>query len=306
MIYENSISEKIIKLGTRGSELALWQARKVALLLGVESEITIIKTTGDRFLDSELQSQPMVGFFTKEIETQLLSGEIDLAVHSLKDVPTQESPNLILAAHLPRAAANDLLLIHPDWYDPTAIVPLKSGCTVGATSIRREVLLRYYAPQVRSTMMRGNLPTRIEKCKSGEYGAIIVTQAGVEHLELELAPLLAYQLNPKIWLPTPGQGVITVQVRRYHRDLIDMVGKMDDSLTRQAVTIERELLAKFGGSRPSAFGAYAVPVEDKWDVLIGLAQPQKGWGQSNVAPTDRGAIESYPTRHHRPTGTCSR
>ncbi len=305
MTYENTISEKIIKLGTRGSDLALWQAKSVASQLGVDTETCIIQTTGDRFMDFQLQSQPMPGFFTKEIETQLLAGEIDLAVHSLKDVPTQIHPNLILAAYLPRAAANDLLLIHPDWYDPKAIVPLKSGCKVGASSLRRQALLRLYAPQVRLTMLRGNVPSRIEKCKSGEYGAIVLAQAGVERLELQVSPLLAYQLNPKIWVPAPGQGVIVVQIRRYHRELIELVKKMDDSFTRESVIIERQLLANFQGGSFTAVGVYVLPVADKWDVYIGLAQPDKGWGQiflsqqtsaqiSQIKPATIGAFVPFP------------
>jgi hydroxymethylbilane synthase len=296
-------------IGTRGSALALWQARKVASLLDVKTELTIIKTSGDRFQDIPLQGQSQTGFFTKEIENQLLEGVIDIAVHSLKDLPTAPHPDLVLEAYLPRAAANDLLLIHPDWHDPEALIPVKSGCKVGATSLRRQALLRLYGPQAEPTMLRGNVPTRIDKCKSEQYGAIVLAQAGVERLEIDTEPLIIYKLNPAIWLPAPGQGVVAVQARRGDSRLLEHIAKLDHRVSRDAVTIERQLLAHFEGGCHTAFGAYALPEGGQWNVTIGLDQEEgRGWGQTllrekslgyltSVTPTDIEAFSPLPVEN---------
>lgn len=281
------------KIGTRGSALALWQAKTVQAMLDVPCQLVIIKTSGDRFQDIPLQGQSQTGFFTKEIEHRLSQGDIDMAVHSLKDLPTASHPQLVLEAYLPRAAANDVLLIHPDWHDANALVPVKPGCKVGATSLRRQALLRLYGPQAQPTMLRGNVPTRIDKCRSGQYGAIVLAQAGVERLEIDTAPLVMYKLNPEIWLPAPGQGVVAVQARRSHSQLLPHIAALDDPLSRDAVTIERQLLAHFEGGCHTAFGAYALPDKTKrsnhWNVHVGLdmeaeksgkdGKGGKGWGQ---------------------------
>lgn len=271
--------KEIFKIGTRGSKLALWQSRHVAEKLDVETELTVIKTSGDRFQDIPLQGQSETGFFTKEIENQLLDGRIDLAVHSLKDLPTRPHPDLALGAYLVRAEVSDVLLVHPDWYDPDVLIPVREGCKVGATSLRRQALLRLYGPQAVPAMLRGNVPTRVEKCKNGLYGAIVLAEAGIRRLELDTQPLLMFRLNPDIWLPAPGQGVIAVQTRGNHNILLDAVKKLDNPAARGAVTIERELLANFEGGCHTAFGAYARPDRDRWITHIGLEEPGKGWGQ---------------------------
>jgi len=269
----------VYNIGTRGSQLALWQANTVASLLDVQSEIVIITTSGDKFLDIPLQGQTEPGFFTKEIESQLLAGLADIAVHSLKDIPTALHKDLELVAFMERASVADLLLIHPDWHDPDALIPVKAGCKVGATSLRRQSLLQLYGPHAVPAMLRGNVPSRIEKCKNGEYGAIVLAQAGVERLELDTTPLIVYRLNPVIWLPAPGQGVVTVQTRKYHYELKEHVVKLNHQPSHDAVTIERQLLTNFEGGCHTAFGSYAVPAGEKWDVYMGMDRPDDGWGQ---------------------------
>lgn len=282
---DTNTNDSTFKIGTRGSELALWQAREVAALLDMETEEVIVTTSGDRFRDIPLQGQLETGFFTKEIESQLLGGEIDIAVHSLKDLPTQSHDLLILGAYLPRAAAADILLIHPDWHDTTGsgLIPLKEGCKVGATSLRRQSLMKLYGPQAKPALLRGNVPTRVQKCKDLEFGAIVLAQAGLDRLELDIEPLAAYRLNPEIWLPAPGQGVIAVQVRRHHSELQEQIKILDHPPSRDAVIIERKLLAHFEGGCHTAFGAYAQPSAKNpglWDTRIGLDRPRKrGWGQ---------------------------
>ncbi len=269
-------------IGTRGSALALWQANKVSECLEVEIQIAIIKTSGDRFQDIALQGQTETGFFTREIEDQLLAKKIDMAVHSLKDMPTKIHSDLIIAAYLPRAAVSDLLLVHSDWHSPESLIPVKKGCRVGATSLRRRSLLQLYGPQTEPAMLRGNVPTRVRKCKEGQYGAIILAQAGLDRLGLDTSPLINYRLNPEIWLPAPGQGIVAVQTRRNDQRLLDYVTKLDDPPTRIEAEIERRLLSNFEGGCHVAFGSLAKKKESGWQTFIGLDMPDKGWVQTVV------------------------
>lgn len=270
-------------IGTRASDLALWQTHTVAESLDSNTEIKIVKTSGDLFQDIPLQGQTETGFFTKELENRLLNKNIDIAVHSLKDLPTRIHPELCLAAYLSRGSVPDLLLVHPDWHDPGFLLPLRTGCQVGATSLRRQALLRLYGPQAKPDFLRGNVPSRIRKCKEGRYGAIVLAQAGLERLGLDPSPLHVYRLDPKIWLPAPGQGVIAVQTRKDDPDLLRAVARLDDPETRTAAEIERRLLYNFEGGCHVAFGAFAFRENSGWRTNIGLDRPGKGWVQTSVS-----------------------
>ncbi|MBN2431133.1 MAG: hydroxymethylbilane synthase [Acidobacteria bacterium] len=274
-----TVPNKPLIIGTRGSALAMWQTRAVAAQLTVPAEIQVIETAGDRFLSIALQGQQEKGFFTKEIEDQLLAGAIDLAVHSLKDLPTTLPDGLTVAAYLPRAAVSDLLLVHPDWHEPANLLPVRDGGRVGATSLRRQALLRLYAPRTEPAFLRGNVPTRVRKCVDGEYGAIILARAGIERLQADLTELLVYELNPQIWLPAPGQGAIAVQARANDHQTLAAVQPLDHETTRKAVSIERHLLARFEGGCHTAFGSLATqqPAGD-WQVITGLEDAAAGWG----------------------------
>jgi hydroxymethylbilane synthase len=261
---------KQIVIGTRGSDLALWQAREAARLVPVPAEIRIIRTTGDQRQDIALQGQLEQGFFTKEIERHLLAGEVDVAVHSLKDLPTTLADGLAIGAHLPRAAISDLLIINPEWYDPARQVPLKPGCPVGAMSLRRQALLGLYAPHVEAKMIRGNVPTRIERCRSGEYGAIVLARAGAERLRLSFEGLQAFEFNPHRWPPAPGQGAVAVEARADDAATLKLLAAMDDTPTRQAVELERRLLANYEGGCHTAFAAWAQPAGSQWRLSFGL------------------------------------
>lgn len=269
-----------IRLGTRGSALALWQARSVAERLGNDCTLAVIETSGDRFLNVSLQGRLEKGFFTKEIEEQLQSGEIDAAVHSLKDMPTRDADGLVVGACLERGAVGDLLLIRPDCHAPDRPLPLQAGCRVGATSLRRQALLAVYGPDCEPAFLRGNVPTRIGKCLEGQYGAIILARAGIERLRPDLGFLLAYELNPDYWLPSPGQGTIAVQARAADQDVLARLRQLDHEPTRHAAEIERQLLARFEGGCHTAFGALARQVGDRWEVRIGLDRPGAGWRQA--------------------------
>ena len=269
-----------IRLGTRGSALALRQARTVAEMLGTDCAIVVIETSGDRLLNVSLQGRLEKGFFTKEIEEQLLAGKIDAAVHSLKDMPTQDPAGLVIGACAERARVADLLLIRPDCYQPGGRLPLRPGCRVGAASLRRQALLTCHAPHCRPALLRGNVPTRIRKCLEGQYGAIILARAGIERLRPELGNLLTYELNPNYWLPAPGQGTSSVQGRAADVAVLARLRRLDHAPTRQAVSIERRLLARFEGGCHTAFGAWARPAGDGWEVRLGMDQPGMGWREA--------------------------
>ena len=271
------MNSKPIIIGTRGSDLALWQANETARLLNHESRLEIIKTSGDRFLDIPLQGRVDKGFFTKEIEAQLIEGSIDVAVHSLKDLPTKQPPGLEIAAYLPRAPLSDVLLVHPDWHDPEARVPLKEGCKTGATSLRRQCLLKSWAPHVKPAFLRGNVPSRVQKCKDGQFGAIILARAGVGRLGLDLDPLIAYEFIPEQWLPAPGQGAIAIQVRSEDERVKHIVSQMNHKATQKAIEIERNLLASYEGGCHTAFGALAMESGPVWDVRLGMEDENGTW-----------------------------
>ena len=199
------MSTKLI-IGSRGSDLALWQTRWIAARLPVPTEVSIISTQGDRVLDRDLSGMAGKGFFTKELEEALYARSVDIAVHSLKDLPTTTPPGLTIAAVVERAAVSDVLLVHPDWHDPGASFPVKANGLVGASSLRRQAFVRGARADVQPTSLRGNVPTRVRKCCEGQYAAIILAEAGLSRLSLDVKPLLAYRLNFMLWLPAPRSG----------------------------------------------------------------------------------------------------
>jgi len=246
----------------------------------------IIKTEGDQRQDIALQGGTETGFFTKAIEERLAAGEIDIAVHSLKDLPTSIDPRLEVAACLVRAPVEDVLFIHPDWYDESRVLPLRDGCVVGAGSLRRQALVNYYAPTATPTLIRGNVPTRMRKCVDQDYGAVVLARAGVERLELDPAPLLAFQLNSEVWLPAPGQGAVAVQIRKGDEKAAAAVTALNHADTHAAVRLERRLLANFEGGCHTAFGAHARRLDQGWEVSIGIDRGgDVGWGQEVFSGT---------------------
>ncbi len=303
--------QRTVVIGTRGSALALRQARQVAENLGVASELQVIRTSGDRFLDVPLQGRSEKGFFTREIEERLLASDIDLAVHSLKDLPTESHPDLCVGAYLARARVSDLLLVHPDYHDSREQIPLRPGSPVGATSLRRRSLLAVFAPQATPQFLRGNITTRLSKCREGDIGAVILARAGIERVAEDLDPLLVYELDPEIWLPAPGQGVIAVQIRAADQNTLSLMSGLNDVRTRQAVRIERGLLSRFEGGCHTAFGAWARPDGGEWKVSLGLDLEGKGWCRTafsgsledcfargpeslgDFEPVDQGTSESF-------------
>lgn len=243
-------------LGSRGSDLALWQSRWVAARLPVPARIEVVQTQGDRILDRDLTGVAGKGFFTKELEDALYARTIDLAVHSLKDLPTTVPPGLVIAAVTERAPVADILLVHPDWHDPSRPFPVKAGGTVGASSLRRQAYTRVAAPDCTPTSLRGNVPTRVRKCREGQYGAIVLAEAGLSRLALDVSPLYVYRLEPTRWLPAPGQGALGIETRQDDRAETP-VRALEHRDTRIATAVERALLRRFEGGCHLPLGTLA-------------------------------------------------
>lgn len=250
------MSRRVLIVGSRGSRLALEQTRRVTERLPGASEVRVIKTSGDRFKDQKLGEQASVGFFTKEIEQELLQEKIDLAVHSLKDLPTAIPAGLVLGAVLERDEAGDVLLVRPEAVDEHQTLPLKTQATVGASSMRRQALLGALRDDLEPVPIRGNVPTRVEKCRRGDCDAVVLARAGLARLGLEVGPLVPFDLNPRVWICAPGQGVIAVEVREDDQEARARLGEMEHAPTRACVDAERQLHVVFGGGCHAPFGAF--------------------------------------------------
>ena len=223
-----------IRIGTRGSDLALWQANHVKTRLeslGCVVSINIIQTQGDRIQDLSFDKLEGKGFFTKEIEHALLQGEVDLAVHSHKDLETTPPPGLVIAAVSEREDPSELLLIRNEAHDSSQPFELKEGARIGTSSARRQSLLRTFRSDLQIEELRGNVPTRIEKLRSGQYDAILLAKAGVSRLNLDTSDLITLTLNPKEFVPAPAQGVLGLQVRSTDNHTYAWVRKLNYELS---------------------------------------------------------------------------
>jgi len=249
---------KKIRIGTRGSELALWQANHVASLIGADlTELVIIKTEGDRIQNVSFNKMEGKGFFTKEIEEALLENRIDLAVHSLKDLPTEDVAGLRLAAIPARADYHDLLIMHGDVYENNGELNIKSGSVVGTSSMRRMAQLKLADPSLKVEALRGNVNTRLRKLKEREYDSIVMAKAGAERISLDLSEFVVMRLDERIFLPAPAQGALGLQIRTGDEYTASFVEKLTDPLTERTVTAERSFLKHFGGGCHVPLGALA-------------------------------------------------
>ena len=207
--------EKII-IGTRGSELALWQANHVKNILeinGHQVEIKIIKTQGDIIQHLSFDKMEGKGFFTKELEEALLKNKIDLAVHSHKDLETNQPDGLIIAAVSKRANPSDLLIINKDSFDIKEKYCLKKNAVLGTSSARRKAQFSALRDDVTISDLRGNVPTRIQKLREKKYDAIMLAKAGLDRLQINLKEFATIELNPKEFIAAPAQGVLAFQSR---------------------------------------------------------------------------------------------
>ena len=258
-------SSGLIRVGTRGSRLALWQAERVASSLRsrhpeLDVAIVPIESHGDRHDAQAVADLGVVGIFTREIEQALLENRVDVAVHSLKDMPTLAPPGLEVAALLPRDDPRDVLVAsalagHPLSGGVEAIEALPRGARIATSSLRRRAELLRHRPDLQVIELRGNVPTRIGKVERGEVDGVVLSHAGLLRLGLEPSGRVA--LDPEVMLPAPAQGTIAIQIRSADTATRTRVALLDDRATRVCTTAERYLLAELEGGCRVPLGALA-------------------------------------------------
>jgi hydroxymethylbilane synthase len=233
-----------LRIGSRGSQLALWQSNHIAVLLrsqGHSVDIEIIKTTGDRLQEVTFAQVGSKGMFTKEIEEALAEGRVDLAVHSLKDLPTDLPEPFTLAATPPRVDPRDVFVsVHH-----ANLASLPQGARVGTSSQRRRAQLKALRPDIEAVEFRGNVDTRLRKLAEGQVDAILLAAAGLDRLEK--TEWVRERLEPKDFCPAAGQGSLGIETRKDDPATIAAIAFLDDPATRYAVTAERSALSALGG-----------------------------------------------------------
>jgi hydroxymethylbilane synthase len=255
-----------LTLGTRGSDLALWQAKRIAARtrdeLGVECRIEVIATQGDRIQDAVFHKMEGKGFFTKELQDALLDGRVDLVVHSLKDLPTDEPRGLRLAAIPERGPAGDVVLARPGTLAPDHADPLglAAGSIVGTSSLRRAAQVLAWRHDVTVRPLRGNVPTRVRKLRDGQYDAIVLASAGIDRLGLDLRDLERIDLAPEVMLPAPGQGALAIETRAGD-PAVEPLLELHDPAAARCVGAERRLLEMLGGGCHLPLGCLAADMD---------------------------------------------
>ncbi len=270
-----------MRIGTRGSELALTQSRYVRSLLGGTDEtipLEIITTSGDRFAEASLTKIGGKGLFTKEIEEALLERRVDLAVHSLKDLPTENTPGLVVAALLTREDPRDALVSR----DGLGLASLPPGARVGTSSPRRRSQILARRPDLVVVDLRGNVPTRVKRVEEGRFDAVVVAAAGL--LRLGLADRITESIDEEIMLPAPGQGVLGLQARADDEVTLAAVRRLHDPVAAAEATAERAFLSGLGGGCLVPVGARAHVRGDRL-LLSGFV------GHPSGRPTVRRTVE---------------
>lgn len=259
-----------LKIGSRGSQLALWQANHISALLrarGHRVELEIIKTTGDKILDVALAQVGTKGMFTKEIEEALTEKRVDLAVHSLKDLPTELPLGFELVAITERVNPHDVFLsVHYDCLDA-----LPKGAKVGTSSLRRQAQLKAFRPDLNIHALRGNVDTRVRKLEQGEYDAIILAAAGLTRLGK--TQLVKEYLSESFMCPAAGQGALGIEIRADDTKMRELLGFLNNSDSRAATICERTLLNKLGGGCQVPIGAFADVKDGKLRLTGVVARP---------------------------------
>lgn len=266
---------KKLIIGTRGSDLALWQAnytKNKLAEIGVESELKIIKTQGDKILNLRLDKLEGKGFFTKELEEELLNGTIDLAVHSHKDLPTINPPGLIIAAVSEREDPAELLLILKDCVDVSQKLSLKNGAMVGTSSNRRKAQLLALRPDLNIEDLRGNVPTRIQKLRDEDYDAILLAKAGVNRLNIDLSEFHVEVIDTTALIPAPAQGALAFQIRENDRSLFELLQQLNHAETAECIAVERKVLNLFEGGCHMPLGCYCKREHGKLEVWTSKAE----------------------------------
>jgi hydroxymethylbilane synthase len=243
-----------LRIGTRGSALALWQAKSIQEALrsiaGVESELVIVKTSGDKFQQTSFDQIGTKGVFIKELEDALLERRVDLAVHSMKDVPTEIPDGLMIAAICKRQDVRDALLSSSG----KSLNDLPAGARFGTSSLRRKSQLLHVRKDLQILDLRGNVDTRIEKLKRGDYDAIVLAKAGLDRLGL--SGNITEVLSTDVCLPAAGQGAIGIEARAGDHETLGILAGLNDSETRSGVEAERAALAGLEGGCQVSIGAW--------------------------------------------------
>jgi len=289
-----SAPTRILRVGTRGSPLARTQTDMVCRALAAVDpalaepgaiEVVVVRTTGDRVVDRPLSEVGGKGLFCKELEAALLDGQIDLAVHSMKDLPTWLPEGLVVAAMLPRADPRDVLISRAE---PRAIADLPTGAVVGTTSLRRRAQLLARRPDLEMVTLRGNLDTRLRKLAGGEVDATLLARAGLDRLDL--APAGGLVLETDEMLPAVGQGAVGIECRE-DGPARDAVAAIDHAPTSTCVGAERAMLDVLGGSCHTPIGGHARIVDGHMRLRGLVVRPDGSQAHEaeHVAPVAEGA-----------------
>ncbi|MFD0763759.1 hydroxymethylbilane synthase [Mucilaginibacter lutimaris] len=266
--------DRTVIIGTRGSELALWQANFVKdslAAINITAELKIIKTQGDRILNLSFDKLEGKGFFTKELEEELLAGTIDIAVHSHKDLPTENPPGLIIAAVSEREDPAELLLILKDVVDVRQKLSVKFGGLVGTSSNRRKAQLLAIRPDLEIDELRGNVPTRIGKLRDEKYDAIMLAKAGVTRLGIDLSEFHVEELTATEFIPAPAQGALAIQIRESNTELYEVLQALHHPDVAEELGLERGVLKMFGGGCHLPLGVYCRKDDGKYQVFTSKA-----------------------------------
>jgi hydroxymethylbilane synthase len=261
---------RVIRIGARGSMLALWQAEHVAGLLrgrGHVVQIEVIKTTGDRLQEIRFAQVGSKGMFTLEIEEALAGGGIDLAVHSLKDLPTELPEGFVIGATPKRVDPRDVLVSR----DFESLQAVPTGARVGTSSLRRRAQLRGLRPDLEYVEFRGNVDTRLRKLGEGQAEAIVLAAAGLDRLGK--TEWIRERLQPEVVCPAAGQGALGIEIRTGDEWIGEVVAFLDDSDTRFAVTAERVALAALGGGCQVPIGVHCRRGASSFEILGAVADP---------------------------------
>src|ERR1035437_6031522 len=262
------MDRKII-IGSRGSDLALWQANHVlrkVQKLGLTAEIKIISTQGDEIQNLSLDKLEGKGFFTKEIEEALLNKVIDLAVHSQKDLPTTSPAGRKIAAVCEREDCADIIVVRKDCVDNSLKFAIKKNGVFGTSSPRRKSQLLAFRNDIKIEDLRGNVPTRIQKLRDKKYDAIMLAAAGVERLRIDLSEFKVLRLDPKEFIPAPAQGVLGLQIREDDHELFEYINKLNSEKVEDIIGVERKVLNLFDGGCQLPLGVYCIKEDNKFKV----------------------------------------
>jgi len=277
---------KHIIIGSRGSDLALWQANFVKSeleKLGCNVSINIIKTQGDIIQHLSFDKLEGKGFFTKEIEDALLNRSIDLAVHSHKDLETNPPDGLNISCVSKRANPSDVLLVNLSAVEPAEKWSLKRNATVGTSSARRKSQVLKYRPDSKIVDLRGNVPTRVDKLRQGNYDAILLAKSGLDRLGLDLSEFKVVVLDPTEFIPAPAQGVLGLQIRSSDNELHTILQNMNFPEVQKCISLERKILNLLEGGCQLPLGAYC---NENHELFVSLADNAGKCVSLNYAVTD--------------------